>query len=253
MFVAAFHGILPFSLRRGGAFLNLPDFMTSPSPAENQTKDQTDAVVAPDFAAEVQTFWEKNRTIVLALCAVVLLAIVGFEVMRYLNKARDENAQEAFAKAAGAPERLDSFAKEHSGHVLASVALLQVADAKYVAGDYAAALSGYQKVAQVLTHSALKERARLGAAVSRIGTGDQAGAQTELKALSADTATDKNIRAEATYHLATLANEAGRTDEVRSLLEEISKLDAMGIWAQRATQLRASLTPESPSALTLKP
>lgn len=227
--------------------------MTSHSPAENQTKDQTDTVVAPDFAAEVQTFWEKNRTLVLALCAAVLLAIIGFEAMRYFNAARNQSAQEAYAKAAGSPEKLANFANEYSGHALASVALLQVADAKYAAGDYAAALTGYQKATPVLTTSSLKARARLGAAVSRIGSGDQAGAQTDLKAIGADVAVDKNIRAEATYHLATLANEAGRTDEVRQLLDEVSKLDGMGIWAQRGMQLRASLTPESASPLTLKP
>jgi len=227
--------------------------MTSHSPAEHHTKDQTDAVVAPDFAAEVHAFWEKNRVFVLILCAAVLLAIVGFEGMRFLNSKRDENAREAFAKAAGSPDRLANFANEYSGHTLASVALLQIADAKYAAGDYASALTGYQKAVQLLTNSLLNARARLGAAVSRIGTGDQAGAQADLKALGADSAADKNIRAEATYHLATLANEAGRLDEVRQLLDEVSKLDAMGIWAQRAMQLRASLTPEATPALSLKP
>lgn len=227
--------------------------MTSHSPAENPTKDQTDTIVEPDFATEVHNFWEKNRTLVLILCATVILAIIGYEGMRYFNAMRDQSAQEAYAKAAGSPDRLAGFAAEYSSHPLASVALLQVADAKYTAGDYTAAMSGYQKATALLTSSSLKARARLGAAVSRLGSGDQTGAQTDLKALSADASIDKNIRAEATYHLATLANEAGRADEVRPLLDEVAKFDATGIWAQRALQLRASLMPQSAPALTLKP
>ena len=58
---------------------------------------------------------------------------------------------------------------------------------------------------------------------------------------ASDSAADKNIRAEATYHLATLAHEAGRTDDVRQLLDEVGKIGATGIWAQRAMQLRVSL------------
>ena len=197
--------------------------------------------VTSDFATDVHNFWEKNRALVLMLCTAVLLAIVGYQGLQYFNAMRDQNAREDYAKAAGASDRLLGFAGEHSGHPLAAIALLQVADAKYSAGDYSAALTGYQKAIAVLENPTLKARARLGAAVSRLSAGDQTAAETDLKALSTDTAADKNIRAEATYHLATLANGAGKGDEVRQLLDEVTKLDGTGIWAQRAMQLRASL------------
>ena len=226
--------------------------MTTPSPVVNQTKDHTAATDAPDFAAEVHLFWEKNRTLVLMLCAAVLLVIIGSEGLRYFNAMRDQNAQEDYAKAAGSPERLASFAAGHSGHALASVALLQAADAKYAAGDYAAALAGYQKAVPALANPTLKARARLGVAVSRLGAGDQAAAEADLKALGTDVTADKSLRAEATYHLATLASEAGRTDELRQLLDEVSKLDGTGLWAQRALQLRASQMLEGAPALGFK-
>lgn len=226
--------------------------MTSPSPAGNQTKDQSAATEAPDFATEVQNFWEKNRRLVLMLCGAVLLAITASEGWRYVSALRERNAQEDFAKAAGSPGGLAGFAAEHPGHVLASVALLQEADGKYAGGDYAAALTGYQKALAVLTNPTLKARARLGVAVSRLGGGDQAAAEADLKALGADAAADKNIRAEAIYHLATLAGEAGRTDEARQQLDELSKLDGNGFWAQRAQQLRASLMLANAPALKLK-
>ena len=228
--------------------------MTPHSPAVNKTKEQDDVAAAPDFAAEVHAFWEKNRALVLMLCAAVLLAIVGFQGMQYFNAMRDQNAQDDYAKAAGSPDRLEAFAAEHSSHALASIALLQVADAKYSAGNYSAALTGYQKAMAVLTNSALKGRARLGVAVSRLAGGDPTAAEADLKALSADPSADKNIRAEAAYHLATLANEAGRADDVRQLIDEVGKLDGTGIWAQRAMQLRASLmVGQGAPALSVKP
>lgn len=210
------------------------------SPAAEQNKDQADAPAGPDFATDVQKFWEKNRTMVLMLCVVVLLVIIGFQGVRYFNEMRDQNAKEAYAKVAtGSPERLAAFAAEYPNHPLAGVAQLQMADAKYSAGDFSAALAGYQKAQTALTNATLKARARLGGAVSRLANGDQAGAEADLKALGADASTDKNIRAEATFHLATIANEAGRSDEFRQLLGEVEKLDGMGAWAQRAMQLRA--------------
>ncbi len=84
----------------------------------------------------------------------------------------------------------------------------------------------------------------MGAAMSQLNSGDKAAAEAGLKAISADAALTKGIRAEATYHLASLAQEAGNTAEVSRLVAEIGKIDPAGIWSQRATMLVAS-----PSAL----
>ncbi len=225
--------------------------MNPPSPLANQPKDQADAPAAPDFATEVHNFWEKNRVIVLMLCAAVLLGIIGYQGLQYFNAMRDQNTQKEYAKTAGSPERLVAFAAGNSDHVLSSIALLQVADAKYASGDYSAAVTGYQKAVAVLTQSSLKARARLGVAVSRLGAGDLSAAEVDLKAINADTSLDKNVRAEAAYHLATLANEAGRFDDARQFLDDIAKIDGTGVWAQRAMQLRASLMTQSAPALGL--
>jgi len=84
-----------------------------------------------------------------------------------------------------------------------------------------------------------------------------AAATAALKALSADTAAAAQIRAEATYNLASLASEAGRTDEVRKYADEVIKLDASGAWAQRAYLLSARLPADksAPAAggITFKP
>ena len=65
----------------------------------------------------------------------------------------------------------------------------------------------------------------------------EAGAEAALKAISADSSLSRGTRAEASYHLATLAHDAGNAAEVGRLLAEMNKIDANGVWAQRATTL----------------
>ncbi len=218
------------------------------TPSENQPQ----APAAPETADTslepvVREFWAKNRNLVLGLCAAVLLAIVVREGWRYYADARDREVQAAFAKAGSDATRLGRFAADHAGHPLAGVALLRVADGNFAAGDFKAAAEGYGKAAGALKLDALLGRAKLGQAVSRLRSGDAPGGEAALKAVSADVALPAPVRAEAAYHLATLAVEAGRNDEAVKLTEEISKLDAVGAWAQRAAVLRASVEVGAPA------
>jgi predicted negative regulator of RcsB-dependent stress response len=217
--------------------------MTSPSPVDNQSQDQA-AVIEPDFAADFHKFWEKNHQLVYLVCGAILLVVAAYLGWEKYQVARDESTRAAYAAAGTAPEKLSAFASANPDHVLAAVAILQVADAKYTAGDFSAAATQYQQAVAKLTNPILKSRARLGVAVCKLSSGDQSGAEADLKALTADSSLEKQIRAEATYHLATLINTPGRTDEVRQLLAEVSKIDDSGIWSQRASQLNASLLAE---------
>jgi hypothetical protein len=225
--------------------------MSSDISAENQTKGQAAQPVQPDLAAQAHAFWAKNRPILYGACVLVLLAIIGHEGWGYFSAARENSVQEDYTATGGAPDRLARFAADHAGHSLAGVALLQIADSKYAAGDFTAARDGYQKAVAGLSDDTLKARARLGAAVSQIATGDQAGGEAALKALGSDTTANKNIRAEASYHLAMLARDAGRTEEARKLVEEIAKLDGAGHWAQQAMMLSASLPAPANQGLSL--
>lgn len=206
-------------------------------PPADQPVQAATPVYESAFETAVRAFWAKNRQIVLVLCAAALLAIIGREAWQYVAASREQAVQEEYAKIADQPAKLEAFANEHSGHALAGVALLRVADDKFSAGDYKAAGAGYQKAAGSLKNAALLGRAKLGAAVSQLKAGDQAGGEAAFKAISADAALDKSVRLEAGYHLASLAAAAGKADEVRKLAEELSKLDAMSSWAQRATML----------------
>lgn len=212
--------------------------MTTNPPVENQSQNQTPA---PETGFEVatQAFWEKNRTLILAVCVLALLVIVGREGWQYFNAQHEKSVQADYAKAGDRPEQLTAFAAANSGHPLAGVAYVRVADAKYTAGDYRAAAENYNKAAGILKTPALLGRARLGAAMSQLNAGDKAG-ETALKAIAADTSLLKATRTEASYQLAALAAEAKNDAEVNRLVAEITKLDASGVWAQRASALQVA-------------
>jgi hypothetical protein len=214
--------------------------MTTNPPAEKQS--QNESAIAPEggFEIAVQEFWNKYRTLILAVVALGLAVIIGREGWQYFAAQREAGVQAAYAKAGDRPEQLLSFAAAHSGHELAGVAYLRVADAKYTAGDYRAALENYTKAAGALKVTAVLGRARLGAALSQLNSGDKAAGETALKAIAADTSLLKPTRAEASYHLAASAYEAGNQAEVARLVGEINNLDTAGIWIERAATLQVA-------------
>lgn len=209
-------------------------------PPSDQTTQALVPVAAPGFEAAVQTFWEKNRSAVLLVCVVVLLAIVGREGWQYFSGMRERGVQDEYAKVADHSDKLAAFADANSGHALAGVAYLRLADEKYLAGDYKSASVAYGKAVGSLKNEILLGRAKLGAAMSQLNAGDRAAGEAALKALSADASLAKGVRAEATYQLAALAADAGKADDVKKLAEEVSKIDATSSWAQRATLLQVA-------------
>lgn len=213
--------------------------MTTNAPVQNQPENQP-VPSEPGFEVTAQAFWDKNRGVVLGLCAAVLLAIIGYKGWEYFAAQRENSLRADYAKAGDRPEQLASFAAANAGHELAGVAYLRVADAKYAAGDYRAALENYNKAVPALKTPAVAGRARMGAAMSQLNGSDKSAGEAALKAISADTALLKGTRAEAGYHLATLAHEAGNAAEVTRLVAEINKIDDTGLWAERAATLQVA-------------
>ena len=195
----------------------------------------------PGFEAAVHAFWEKNRNLILLVCAAALLAIVAREGWQYFSALREKGVQEEYARIADQNGKLAAFAEANPGHALAGVAYLRLADETYAAGDYKQAAGIYQKAAGLVKNEALLGRAKLGLAMSQLNGGDKATGEAALKTLGADQSLPKGVRAEATYHLASLAYEAGNSSEVRRLIEEVGKIDPSGGWSQRAAMLLASL------------
>lgn len=197
--------------------------------------------VAPGFEDKLRIFWEKNSKTVLIVCVAVLAAIVirgGWELVQS-QKAKGIAAD--YAAAASDSAKLKGFAESHEGHALGGAAYLRLADEAYAAGKFADAAAHYEKAAAILKEGPFAGRIRLGLAVSKIQAGNASEADAALKALANDVGQLKAVRAEAAYHLATLAAAAGKNDEVAKLAEQIMTIDPQGTWSQRAMMLRATL------------
>ena len=213
-----------------------------------------DAPVAePGFEALVQSFWTKNRSLILLACGAALLVILAREGWQYFSVMREKSIQEEYARTADKPDKLAAFGDSYAGHALAGVAYLQLADQKFGAADYKQAATLYTKAVGSLKNEILLGRARLGFAISQINAGDVSAGEAALKAVAADQTLVKTVRAEATFHLASAAYEAGKLDEARKLVEEVTKVDLSGPWSQRATALLMSLQSSSPAAVTSSP
>jgi predicted negative regulator of RcsB-dependent stress response len=211
--------------------------MITPPSAEKQPQDQSAVAIEPGFEIALHAFWERNRSVILAVCVAALLVILGREGWQYFATQHEQGVREEYAKVADRPDQLAAFAAANSDHALAGVAYLRLADSKYAAGDFRAAAEHYQKAAASLKNSALLGRAKVGAAMSLLNGGDKAAGETALKAIGNDVTLPTSARVEADYHLATLALEAGNAAEVSRLVAETGKIDAGNVWSQRATAL----------------
>ena len=231
--------------------------MSQITPTDHSAKDATPAIAVPPLEVRFEAFWVNNRRQILTLCASILLFIVGREGWNYFAAQREQGVQHDYSAATGNEAKLAAFAAEHTGHSLSGAAFLTLADAKFTASEYAAAGDLYAKAQANLQNEALVGRAKLGVAISKLNGSDRAGGEAALKAISADATLFKVIRAEASYHLASLAAEAGNAVDVVKYTEEISKLDTGGAWAQRGLMLRTTsgpdAKPEVPAAFNFQP
>ncbi len=227
--------------------------MSTPAPLNPKapTSDvsaEAAAPISPSFEERLRIFWEKNSKTIYALCLVVLLTIVGRGAWEYYQREKEEGIKADYA-AATTPEKLKTFINENPNHTLAAVASLRNADEAYTGKNYAEALPNYVRAAEILRTGAFAGRAQLGVAITKVNLGQAAEGEEKLKQIANDNSQLKPVRAEAAYHLANLALEAGRNEDTAKFLDLISTIEPMGSWAQRAMMLRGSL----PASTTVQP
>ncbi len=221
----------------------------TPSP-ENPVPASTDE---HDFAAKIQLLWDKHRQQIIQACTGVILGLIAWQGWEYWQSSREANTRAEYASLGADTTKLAAFANEHDGHLLAAIARVRLADEAYGKSDFKTATSLYQQAAESLPVSnPLQGRVRIGAAISQLQAGDAAAAASALKAIADDTQALSSVRSEAAYHLAVAAKTAGKFDEARRLLDEISKIDPSSLWDQRGFALRNSLE-EAAAASTPAP
>lgn len=220
--------------------------MSTPAPTDPQvpSKDassqQGSTPIVPPFEERLRMFWEKNAKTVYAVVAAVLIAILAKGGWEYYQQEQERGVQADYA-AASTPEKLKTFISQHPGHVLSGVASLRLADEAYSAAKYTDAQLEYQHAVDILKSGPFLSRARLGLAVSKLVGGQKAEGEEKLKQLANDVSVIKPVRAEAAFHYATAALDAGRADDAAKYLDLASTVDQAGVWAQRAMMLRATL------------
>ena len=204
--------------------------------------------VALTMEDRLRIFWQKNGKSVVALIVVVLLGILAKGAWDYRKEQKEIELGKVYG-AATTPEQLKTFATANSGHVLAGIARLRLADEDYAAGKSTEAIYGYEDAAAALKSGPLGSRARLGLAMAKIQGGKTAEGEAALKQLASDTAETKASRVEAAYQLASMASVAGKADDVQKYSDQVMALDTdtNRSWSKRALMLRLSL-PATPTA-----
>lgn len=226
-----------------------------PSDSNPTGKDQNAPGATPlpfTFEDQLHAFWQKNRMIVLGLCAFVLLAIVGKGVWEHLQEQKRAELAKAYA-AAASPAQLRAFANANAGTELAALAEIRIADEAYASGKAAEAVGGYDKAISTLNEGPLAARARVGRALAKLQSGKAAEAESELKQIAGDANQYKAARAEAAHQLAVLAAEAGKWDDMRKYVEQINQIDPTSLWAQRAMVLQAGAPKSAAPAAPAQP
>lgn len=223
--------------------IEIQDLASKPMPTPAPTDPNASQNPAPAQSFDehkLHDFWVKNSRSIYIFCIIVVAGILAWELYGYYRRGAEKRIGSAYA-AATTPEKLKAFATANAGHELAGAAHLRLADEAYSAGNYTQAIASYKAAAGTIKTGPLGGRARLGAAVASLQAGSTADGESQLKQIAGDATQMKAVRAEACYHLATLAVAAGRSDDALKLLEQLNTIEPAGLWAQRALALRASL------------
>ena len=213
---------------------------------ERTPLDPESSAIALTAEDKLQLFWRRHSTLIIVVCIAVIVAIIGVGVYDYLEREREKDLQKAYASAA-TPETLKAFADGNSEHALGGAAYLRLADDAFSAGKYADALTNYEKAAKAFSEGPLAARIKLGLAVTKVVSGKAAEGTAELKQLADDANQFKGIRAEAAYHLASIADESSNAADVQKYFELLMQIDPSSIWTQRAMMLRAALPAPPPT------
>lgn len=223
-----------------------------PTNPKSSREEQAATPAALTLEEKLNQFWQKNRMVVLALCAFVLVAILAKGWWEHHQLEVEQEIGAAY-QAATTPEQLKAFIAAHPGHSLAGIAELRMADDAYTAGKSTDAIAGYDRAIAILQDPAIIARAKVGRALAKIQGGKSAEATTELQAIANDTNQFTAARTEAAYQLTILAIDAGNFADANKYIQQLEEIDPASVRARQALQLRASLPAVAAAAVPAAP
>lgn len=219
---------------------------TPPGDDPNVVAAAESAASSNDLEEVVQQFWEKNRTLLMGLAAIILLAIIGRNGWAAFQAGQIESTREEYA-AAVSDDAKKAFAADRAGTALAGVALLEVADGAFSEGRYAEAISNYDAAGAELAGTPFADRIALGRAMAQLMSGQTDAGKAGLQSVANDPAVAAAVRGEAIYHLSALAAENNNLEELEVLATQIEAVTPGSNWAQRVTLLRAATEAGAPA------
>lgn len=221
--------------------------MTNPSNPKSAGDDRNlvpvDEQSAVAFEDKLHVFWRKNGGVVLGLCVAILAGILAKGAWEMYQRKQQAEVGQAYA-AATTPEELKAFAAANAGSELAGIAYLRIADEAYAAGNASEAVSGYDQALKALEDGPLVARAQVGQALAKAQAGQAAEAVEQLKKLADDAAQLDAVRAEAAYHVASLAAQNGNVAEAQKYIAQVTQANAdpqTNPWSMRAMMLQMNL------------
>lgn len=215
----------------------MKDEKKTPPPADAVLELDPNSELPPDADVEERfnQFWKERGPAVFGVLALIAVVVVGFEAMRYLGVRKGAALEAEYATLESAASKLE-FAKANSDRKIGGLAYLDVADSDYTAGAFDTAAEHYAAAETGLTETPLIGRARLGAALSKLRSGE-AAAFTELEMVARDPSLLGPYRGEAAYLLAVAQWEAGDADAVQRALDLLGTIDDAGTWQALGLEL----------------
>lgn len=192
-----------------------------------------------DFEDKMWMFWNDNKAAIVGGSLLALFFVVGVQVLRWYQEDSVRSMQVAYAEASDPAQKL-AFAEKYKDESLAGVALMEVADEKYNAGEFIEAAGLYATAVEALEEATAQGRALLGQGVALIRGGDVDGGKRVLNELVDSDDALQSFKAEAIYHLASLAVQDKQYDAAKLLIAKMNTLDYGGIWASQLDGLKRS-------------
>jgi predicted negative regulator of RcsB-dependent stress response len=210
-----------------------------PMPPQNLNPD-SDLPPDADMEERFNEFWKKNGATIFGGIVLGAAIVIGIQVYQHLGNKKEQAIRDSFA-AAATVEQKAQFAAEHADHQLGGLAQLQVADARYQEGAFAAAAELYDAASKIFEDPTLASRARLGQGMSLLRAGSADAGRAVLQAVALNGGALDQTRGEAAYHLAVSYWEVGDTAKALEVTDVILQLDSAPFWVFRANALRERL------------
>lgn len=208
----------------------------TPKPADDRNLVSVDENYEHSSEEEkLALFWQKNKGFIFAATGIFIVALLGLQGIDAMRRGQIAKDQAAYLDAR-AEGNFEAYAEANAGSPLGGAAALSAADSAYAEGEFANAITLYNKAAEALKGTAFAERARLGVGYAQAKSGDLSMAVSTWNNLATDTDASEGSRAEASYAAAVAALE---TEDDAAFSAAVERLESFTNGIEYTNRLRS--------------